>query len=185
VTFRRVSERVVHEGRARYVIATFEAPDGGTFEREIVRSPGAVAVVALDDAGRVRLVRQFRAAIGATLLEIPAGLLDVEGEPPLDCAKRELAEEAGLDAEHWQELTCFVNAVGMTDQTTRIYLARTLLAVESSPQGVEEEAMTLEWLALDDAVAQIRAGEITDAKTVIGILLAANELGAVHPSIRG
>jgi ADP-ribose pyrophosphatase len=172
LTFRRVGERVVHDAHLRLVVATFEAPDGSTFEREIVRSRGAVAVVAVDDLGRVVLVRQFRAALDADLLEIPAGLLDVDGEDELACARRELAEEVGLAATSWQLLTRFLNSAGSSDQMTRIYLARGLSEVPDDRQGIEEQAMTVERIPVADAVAMARSGEITDAKTIIGLLLA-------------
>ena len=176
MTFRSVGERVVHDGHLRLLIGTFESDDGTTFEREIIRSRGAVAMVPIDDEGRVVLVRQFRAAIGDDLLEIPAGLLDVDGEDEVACARRELAEEVGLAAGSWQLLTRFLNSAGSSDQVTRIYLARELTDVPDSRQGIEELAMTVERLPLEEAVAMVHAGEITDAKTIIGLLMATGVL---------
>lgn len=175
MTFPHRGDRVVHQGHLTLVEASFEAPDGSTFTREVVRQKPAVGIVAVDDdADRsVVLVRQFRAPLGDTLLEIPAGLLDVEGESELAAAERELAEEVGLAAESWRELTTFLNAAGSFDHRTTIYLARGLSEVDHDPQGIEEEAMTIERLPFEEALRQVEAGEITDAKTVIGLLLVA------------
>lgn len=170
--FRLVEEREVHRGHLRLVVGTFEAPDGSTFEREYLHQRAAVAIVAVDDDDRVVLVRQYRAALDGAVAEIPAGLLDVEGEDELACAQRELAEEAGVAARAWELLTSFVNSAGSSDQRTTIYLATGLTNVPDDRQGVEEQAMTVERLGLDEAVAAVASGEIVDAKTVIGLLLA-------------
>jgi ADP-ribose pyrophosphatase len=175
--FRRVDERVVHDGHLQLAVAAIEGPDGTTFEREVLRQRGAVAVVAVDDARQVTLVRQYRAALDDDLLEIPAGLLDVEGEERLACAQRELAEEVGLAADSWELLTTFVNSAGSSDQRTTIYLATGLSDVPDDRQGAEEAEMTVERVRFDDAVAMVERGEITDAKTVIGLLLAARRRG--------
>jgi ADP-ribose pyrophosphatase len=171
--FRKVGERIVHRGAIIDVaVGTFRAPDGSTFERDVVHHPGAVSVVAVADDGRVPLVRQYRAALEADLLELPAGKLDVDGEDPLACAQRELAEEVGLAASSWELLCEFCNSPGFSDERHRVYLARGLTEVPHDRQGVEEQAMTVEWYAVRDAVALVRGGEVTDAKTVIGLLLA-------------
>ena len=173
MTFRKVGEEVVLRGPVFDVAtATFEAPDGSTFDRQVVRHPGAVSVVAGDDQGRVPLVRQFRAALEADILEIPAGKLDVAGEDPVACAHRELAEEVGLAASSMELLCEFRNSPGFSDERHRVYLARGLSEVALDRQGVEEAAMTIEWVDLDDAVSLARHGEVKDAKTVIGLLLA-------------
>lgn len=173
MSFSHVGDEVVHQGHLTLVEATFRAPDGSTFTREVVRQKPAVGVVAVDaDAERsVVLVRQFRAPLDGTLLEIPAGLLDVEGESELGAAERELAEEVGLAAASWQELTTFLNAAGSFDHRTTIYLARGLSSVPHDPQGVEEQAMTIERVPFAEALRMVDAGEITDAKTVIGLLV--------------
>src|SRR5690606_2851959 len=132
--------------------ATFEAPDGSTFDRQVVRHPGAVSVVAVDARGRVPLVRQFRAALEADILEIPAGKLDVAGEDPVACAHRELAEEVGLRAASMELLCEFRNSPGFSDEHHRIYLARDLAEVPLDRQGVEEQAMTIEWYPVAEAV---------------------------------
>jgi 8-oxo-dGDP phosphatase len=165
----------------RPVIATFETADGRTFSRFVVRSPGAVGVVPLqfDVEGTpiVTLVRQYRPAIDAWIWEIPAGMRDVEGEPPAETGRRELVEEAGLEAATIEQLTGFHNSAGMTDSFTHVFLATDLTATESSAQSIEEEVMEVHQLALGDCLAMVERGEITDAKTVIGLLLLARRLG--------
>lgn len=171
--FRRLGERLVHEGAIISVaVGTFEGPDGSTFERDVVHHPGAVSVVAVDGDGRVPLVRQYRAAIDEWILELPAGKLDVEGEDPEACARRELAEEVGRAASRWVLLCEFRNSPGFSDERHRVFLAEGLSVVPQDRQGVEEAAMTVEWVPLADAVALVRGGQVTDAKTVIGLLLA-------------
>lgn len=174
MSFRKIGERTVHEGFFRVVTATFIAPDGTEIEREIIRHRGAVAVVALtpDGTGAV-LVRQFRTTIGADLLEIPAGMCDVEGEPLETTARRELEEEAGLRAVGQLELlTEYVVAAGLTDETLAIYLCRETERCDARPQGAEEELMEIVEVAFDDVDAMIADGRIRDAKTMIGLLLA-------------
>jgi 8-oxo-dGDP phosphatase len=178
VAFEKLSERTVHQGGIIDVaVGTFRGPDGATFERDVVHHPGAVSVVAVDSDGRVPLVRQYRAALDVELIEIPAGKLDVEGEDPADCARRELAEEVGLAAEEWELLCEFHNSPGFSDERHRVYLARGLSEVPHDRQGVEEASMTIEWVSLADAVSLAREGEVKDAKTVIGLLLALEVVG--------
>jgi 8-oxo-dGTP pyrophosphatase MutT (NUDIX family) len=168
--FARLGESVLAEGfRFTVVRARFRAPDGSAFERDVVHHPGAVAVVPLHDDGTVTLVRQFRAALGTDLLELPAGLRDVEGEADETTAARELVEEAGLAADRLELLATFHNSPGYCDESVAIYLATGLREVDHDRQGVEEQAMTIERVPLDAALARVDAGEITDAKTVIGL----------------
>src|SRR3954462_4658725 len=105
--------------------------DGKVVKREVVSHPGAVAIVGLDDEGKVVLVNQYRPAIRARLDELPAGLLDVDGEPALHAAQRELAEETGLAAEEWNVLIDLHSSPGMTDEAVRVYLARGLSSIGS------------------------------------------------------
>jgi ADP-ribose pyrophosphatase len=179
--FGLVGEREVHRGHIwRVVVGTFDGPDGGTFERDVVRSPGAVGIVPVlfDPEGTpsVVLVRQYRAALDGALTEIPAGMRDVEGEPPETTAQRELAEEVGLAPGHLELLTVFHNSAGMTDATTHVFLATGLTRVPAAAHGPEEEAMTVIQVSLADAIAEVEAGTITDAKTIIGLLLTAHRL---------
>jgi ADP-ribose pyrophosphatase len=174
VTFAKVDDVEVHRG-FRFTVhqARFRAPDGTEFDRDVVRHPGAVAVVPLHDDGSVTLVRQFRAALEEDLLELPAGLRDVHGEADVRTAERELVEEAGLAAAHLEHLVTFHNSPGFCDESVAVFLATGLRAVDGDPQGIEEQHMTIERLPLDVAVAMVADGRITDAKTIIGLTLTA------------
>ena len=170
--FRRLDERVLHDGHViSLAVGTFEAPDGTTFEREIVHHPGAVSVVPLHEDGTVTLVRQYRAALDLHLLEIPAGKRDVAGEAPELTAERELAEEVGLRAGRLEPLARFVNSAGFSDELSHVFLATDLIEVGTDLQGVEEQHMVVERIALADVPAMIADHRLLDAKTVIGLLL--------------
>lgn len=163
---------LVHEwAHWRLVAGSFVAPDGERFERSWVRSPGAVGVVALDDAEQVVLVRQYRPALGERLWELPAGLRDVPGEQSEATARRELREETGVEASEWSHLGRITSAPGITDSDVVIFLASGLSAAPAAPSGPEERHMEVRWFALSAAVAMVRSGEITDSKTVAGLLL--------------
>lgn len=159
--------------RIRVMRGTFTAPDGSTFERDIVRNMAVVAVVPLIDGGRSAiLVRQYRGPIDGDLLEIPAGLCDVEGEDLLETAKRELAEEIGRAAGHLELIAGFYPSAGFSDQHVSVYLATDLTEVPVDRHGPEEAHMTVETIALDDVPALIADGTLRDSKTIIGLLLA-------------
>jgi ADP-ribose pyrophosphatase len=148
-------------------------PDGAVAQREIVTHPGAVAIVALDEDGKIVLVNQFRPAIGAQLDELPAGLLDVDGESALDAAKRELAEEAHLVADDWNVLVDVHASPGSSTEVVRVFLARGLSASEDEYAGTHEEStMTVSREPLPDAVRRALTGGITSAPSVAGILAA-------------
>ena len=175
MSFKKVDERRTYDGHFVHVaVATFEGPDGTSFEREIIRHRGAVGVVALTPDGRSAvLVRQYRVAIEDDLLEIPAGMRDVDDEPAEETARRELEEEAGLRAVGPMELLSeYVVAVGLTDETLSVYLCRETEACEARPQSAEEELMEVVHVALEDVPAMIADGRIRDGKTIIGLLLA-------------
>jgi ADP-ribose pyrophosphatase len=167
--FTPVSSETVWEGRmVRLEQAVFRYPDGEEAEREIVRHPGAVGVVPVDDT-HVWLVRQPReAADDPDMLEIPAGKLDEEGEEPLDTAKRELAEEIGQGAERWEHLVTFFTSVGVMDEQVHVYLAEGLRPRQVDPPDHDERIEVVRWPLdrLDDAIAAT-----TDSKTLIGLLL--------------
>jgi 8-oxo-dGDP phosphatase len=110
-------------------------PDGGNVRREVIEHPGAVAVVALDEAGRVLLIRQYRHPVAGQLWEIPAGLRDVAGEHPLATAQRELLEEVGYRAADWQVLADFYSTPGISSEKLRIFLARDLTRVPDAERG--------------------------------------------------
>lgn len=153
-------------------------PGGTTAAREIVEHFGAVAVVAIDDEGRVALVEQYRHSVGQRLLELPAGLLDIHAEDELECAKRELQEEAGLAAEEWGVLVDLVTSPGFAEEAVRVFIARGLREVDR-PEAEDEEAdMQLSWVGVDDAAAKALAGEITNSIAVSGILAAARLLAS-------
>ena len=170
--FRKVAERQVFQGSLIQVSEThFEGPDGDRFDRDVVHHPGAVVVVPLGADRRVTMVRQYRAAIEGELLEVPAGKRDVDGEPTEVTARRELAEEVGLSAGRVDLLARFYNSPGFTDEFTWLYLARDLTPVPHDRQGAEEQVMTVETISLDDVVDMISAGQIIDAKSIIGLML--------------
>lgn len=175
--FRRVHEETIYRGTVVTMAhGTFEGPDGDRFERDIVHHPGAVVVVPLVDDHSVLLVRQYRAAIGRELLEVPAGKRDVAGEATEVTAARELAEEVGRAAGRIDLLARFYNSPGFSDEFTWLYLARDLTVVDLDPQGVEEQAMTVEEVRLADIDDLIARGELVDAKTIIGLTLTARRL---------
>jgi len=172
--FTRLGETLLHEGfRIRVTMARYEAPDGSVVERDVVHHPGAVAVVPLHDDGTVTLVLQFRTALDHDLLELPAGIRDVPGEPEATTARRELREEVGLDAAHLEHLVTFHTSPGFCDEAVWVFLGTGLTEVPHERSGPEEEAMVVERVPLGDALGMITDGRITDAKTVIGLTLTA------------
>ncbi len=172
--FTLLGEETLLAGRiVSFTKVRVRGPDGDEFDREILRHPGVVAAVPLHDDGTVTLVRQYRTAIDRLVLEIPAGTRDVAGEDPAAAMGRELAEEAGLAASTLDELTTYFAAAGLTDEAIVLFLARGLTEVPTDRHGPEETAMTVERIDLDDALAMVDDGRITDAKTIIGLTLTA------------
>lgn len=151
-------------------------PGGNVSAREIVEHFGAVAVVAADEDNRLYLLNQWRQAAGKRLVELPAGLLDVADEDPLEAAKRELVEEAGLEAESWSLLTDMFSSPGFAEEAVRIYLARGLRAVDKPEAHDEEADMTASWVPVEDAVAMAMGGEISNGIALSGVLLAGQVL---------
>jgi ADP-ribose pyrophosphatase len=183
--FRHLDDREVHRGHVwNVVVATFETPDGVRFERDVVRSPGAVATVPISydaaDADRrqplVTLIRQYRAPFDEFLLEIPAGMRDVEGEPDEVNARRELVEEVGLEPGAIEELTVSYQSPGMSDSAIAIFLATDCTPVERTPHGPEEQFAEVLTVPLTTAIDWILAGRIRNSSTVIGLLLAERRL---------
>ncbi|SFO61467.1 ADP-ribose pyrophosphatase [Geodermatophilus obscurus] len=175
--YRVLGTETLYEGRViRLVKDTVAMPGGGDSVREVVRHPGAVAVVALDDEERVVLVRQYRHPVGGYLWELPAGLRDAEGEAPLATAQRELAEEALLSAERWSLLTTTFSSPGFCDEMVLVYLAEGLSDV-GRPEGFtvehEELDMTVERVPLAQAVQRVFDGAIRNSIAVVGLLAAA------------
>jgi len=164
----RIDSKTVYEGKIAAVrVDEFRHSDGSTATREVVGHPGAVAVIAHDDL-HIYLVRQPREAVGEeSLLELPAGKLDVPGESPLECAKRELAEEIGKGAAEWRELKRLYTSPGFTDEEVIVYLATDL--DDASAEAEEEERLEIvAWplAELDRAISECR-----DSKSLVGMLL--------------
>lgn len=178
------SEHIADAGFLTLAADRFASAAGEEFTRYVVSHPGAVVAVALDDDGSVYLVRQFRAAVREPMLELPAGKLDVPGEDPAEAVVRELVEEIGQRPARVVPLTSFWNSPGFCTELTHVFLATGL---EPCTSGValkeEEQHMTVERIPLPEAVARAAAGEITDGKTIIGLLLAQRRLveGTVQP----
>ncbi|GAA3727029.1 NUDIX hydrolase [Spinactinospora alkalitolerans] len=152
--------------------------DGGdeVVQRDRLVHPGAVVALALDAEERVLLLRQYRHAVGHQLWELPAGMRDVEGEPPVRTAQRELLEEAGYRAALWHELADFFPSAGFSTERIQVYLARDLTEVPAEEidfERVHEEAdMPAEWVPLDEAAAAVLCGRLHNGATVVGILAA-------------
>ena len=175
--FRKLTERAVHTGSLISVsVGTFEGPDGSAFERDLVHHPGAVSIVPVDDDDGVLMVRQYRAAIDADLLEIPAGKRDVEGEPPEMTARRELEEEVGVRAGEVRKLAEFYNSPGFSDERSWVFLARDLEETGRQAHSPEEEAMEVERILLDEVPMLIATGRLLDAKSIVGLCLAREAL---------
>jgi ADP-ribose pyrophosphatase len=163
------SGRVVH-----LAVLDVRLPDGKTAKREIIKHPGAVAVVALDDAQNVLLVRQFRLAADQVLREIPAGTLN-QGEDPLACAERELQEETGFRPEKLEPLGGIFVAPGYTTEYIHLFIGTNLH--ESQLQGDDDEFLEVDRVPLKEAIAMIERGDIIDAKTVSALLRVARIRG--------
>ncbi|MHB1510512.1 MAG: NUDIX domain-containing protein [Acidimicrobiales bacterium] len=177
--FRQLGERGrLDAGFFKVVTATFVGPDGFTFEREVVRHPGAVCVVPLEaDRRSVLMIRQYRGAVDAGLLELPAGKRDVQDEDPALCASRELVEEIGRQASSMTEIARFFNSPGMSDEETICYIAEGLSEVPREAHGVEEEHIVVERVSIADLEELMAAGELIDAKSIIALLAARRVLG--------
>ena len=173
----------MHQGYIWHVaVAEFESPEGEAFTRDIVRSPGAVAAVPLrfdtDGAPRVVLVSQYRPPLDDYVIEVPAGMRDVAGEPTEITAARELVEEVGLQPGNLEHLLDMYPSAGMTDSVLTLYLATDLTEVPRETHGPEEAHMKVLDVPLAEAVDMVLRGEIHDAKTVIGLLLVERRLRA-------
>lgn len=175
--FRFLGETVRFRGwRIDLTEARFAAPDGTEFTRDVVRHPGAVAVVAVTEGGEVLLVRQYRGPVDRELLEIPAGTRDVDGEEPQETARRELLEEVGVHAREIRLLATMLNSPGFCDEETYLFLATGLEPGTPDRDGVEEEHMEVVTVPLADVDALVAGGELVDGQTILGLLLARDAL---------
>jgi ADP-ribose pyrophosphatase len=167
--FERISSETIYKGKFLDVRRDrFRFEDGEEVDRELVGHPGAVGVVVLDDADNLWFVRQPREAIGIPdLLEIPAGKLDVEGEDPLEAARRELAEEIGKQAAHWEPLGSFFTSPGFADEEIHLFLATGISDVNERPAVEEDERIDIEVRPLSELDEILASSK--DSKTLVAL----------------
>lgn len=172
-TFETLASETVYVGKICALRADeVRMPGGNAARREVVEHYGAVAILAMDDDRNIALVYQYRHPVGRRLWELPAGLLDLDGEPPHLTAARELKEEAGLSATEWRVLVDIDSAPGFSDESVRVFLATRLTDV-GRPEAHDEEAdLTVHWVPLAQAVRMVFAGEIVNSLAVGGIMAA-------------
>ena len=180
--FRVTQEKVVHSWAMfrllqRYIVS----PSGEEFERTFVSTPGAVGIVEIDDSHKVDLVSQFRSSCDAMVLEIPAGMRDIDGEAPEITAMRELKEETGYEAKKIEHLGTLLSSPGVTDSSVEVYTAWGLAPGDMEPHGPEEQEMKVLVVPFSHALHMVDTSEITDAKSVYGLLLAARR----YPELLG
>ena len=176
-----VDSELVYRGRVWDVRNDTVAYGEQRIQRQYVDHPGAAAVVAIDDEERVLLIQQYRHPIRLRDWEVPAGLLDVAGESPLESAQRELAEEADLVASSWEPLVSIFTTPGGNDEIVHLFLARGLSPAADVHARVDEEAdIRVEWIPLADAVAGVFAGRLRNGILTVGVLAAAERLRAAR-----
>jgi 8-oxo-dGTP pyrophosphatase MutT (NUDIX family) len=168
--------REIFQGRViRLTVEEVRLPNGKVTTLEIAHHPGGAAVVAIDALDRVCLLRQFRRAAGGWVDELPAGKLE-GGEPPLVCAQRELAEEAGMRAEHWTALGSFFTSPGVFTEVIHLFLARGLTPVATAPET--DEVLEARWLPFGEALSLARSGGLRDGKSIVGLVWAGDQRNA-------
>lgn len=166
-------DEVVHSwAMFRLLRRIVRSPRKEEFERTFVSTPGAVAVVAITEDHHVILVSQYRATFDSFVLELPAGMRDVEGEEPMTTALRELKEETGFVADRGEYLGRCLSSPGVTDSTVEVFVAEGVVPGESEPHGPEEDFMTVHVVPMRDALLMVEDGRILDAKTAYGLMLA-------------
>lgn len=163
------SERIFTGKVLALDVETVELPDGNLNTREIIRHPGAVAILPIDENGNIIMVRQFRKALDQSILEIPAGKLELN-EDSLDCAKRELIEEVGKSASYWSLLLSVWSAPGFTDEKIHIYLAKDFQETIGTPD--EDEFLQVESYSPEKIEMMVESGKINDTKTILALLAA-------------
>ncbi len=175
--FSVVNDELIHQGAVvGFYRRQISGPDGEMYDRDVVKHPGAVAIVPFED-GDIYLVKQYRAPLDADLIEIPAGKLDVDGEPFEITANRELEEEVGRSAGKLEPLVDLYHSAGFCDELGHIFLATDLVEVPQRLEGPEEAHLEVLKVSMADAVAMVMDGRITDGKSMVGILAAARYLG--------
>jgi 8-oxo-dGTP pyrophosphatase MutT (NUDIX family) len=175
-----IATEVPFVGRIWNIVRETFNYNGSPLVREFVQHPGAVAILAIDELQRVLLIRQYRHPVRSYLWEIPAGLLDVPGEPRIDAAKRELLEETGYEAETWSELTSFMTTPGGNDEVITVFLAQDLKHVGHNLELEGEETdMLVEWFPLQEALDSVLSAEMRSPSAVVGIMSAAFQLGVL------
>lgn len=166
-----IESRSVFKGKFLEVfVERFRGADGTEVQREIVRHPGAVAVIPVRDDGSILMVRQGRQAVGDRLLELPAGKLE-PGEDPWECARRELLEETGHRCGHMELLCAYYSTPGFSDERIHVFLGSELEKITEAPELDGDEPISIEWMAEQEALEAVFDGRIVDAKTIIGIAL--------------
>jgi 8-oxo-dGTP pyrophosphatase MutT (NUDIX family) len=168
------SSKLIYQGQIlQLAVDKVTLPNGKAVELEILRHPGGAAIVALDVQNRVCLLHQFRHAAGGWLWELPAGKLETD-EGPQTTAARELEEEAGLQADRWDTLGEIIVSPGFCDEIIHLYLARNLTTVPAQPE--DDELFEVHWIPFDQALQQVYDGTLSDAKTMLGLALAAKHI---------
>ena len=171
-----VDVRHIFTGRVIEVnVERVELPNGSVAELEIIRHPGGAAVVALDTDDRICLLRQFRHAVGGWIWELPAGKID-NREPPLETARRELEEEAGMAAASWRPLGDYLSSPGVFTEVVHLFLATQLTPLPARPE--EHEVIEVHWLPFTDVLRMADSGELRDGKSLVGVYRAAAHMAA-------
>jgi len=173
------SAEPIYQGKIFSVVGeTIAFPDGSSARRDVVKHGGAVAIAALDDRRRLVMLEQYRPAVRRFLWELPAGLRDVEGEPPVDAARRELVEEAGLEAQTWQTLVDVVSAPGFSNERVRIFLATGLSTSTDTSfvREAEEADLQVRRIPVDECVRAVMSGQILNSLALAGVLATAQHL---------
>lgn len=172
------SSQLIHKGMVWDLVSDTFDFNGEQLTREYVKHTGAVAVLTINEKDELLLLKQYRRPVGSFLMEFPAGLLDVPGEPKLDCAKRELAEEANLKASHWEELISFHATPGGNSETITVFVAKGLSdAASDYVASGEENNMPQSWVPITEALDSVLRSEIKSPTAVVGIMAYALKTG--------
>lgn len=171
-----LSSQTIYEGKIISLrLEEVELPDGNRAKRELVQHPGAVALIPITNEGKIILVKQYRKSLNRTLIEIPAGRIEV-GEDPKITALRELEEETGYGAREVTYIQSFATSPGFADEIIHLYLAKNLYEIENPAAGDEDEFIELLEATIDEAEQMVAAGDIYDAKTAFAVIYAKHQL---------